>query len=99
MGSKFILLCACGWKLISESANDSGIRELNNDAMGPRKFRCPQCGFAVTPRPAKDPQGDLNRRLEEERLAEENKKWLEKSLAERREFIERVRDGKKDDAE
>lgn len=96
---KSILLCDCGWKDILNSDLVGAPKELNNDTMSSRKFRCPRCGFAVTPRPAADPQSELRIKLEEDRIAEENKRWLKESELKTKEFMEKIRNGKEDNAE
>lgn len=96
---KSILLCECGWKrILGEDLDDAPV-ELGNDTMSARKFRCPSCGFAITPRPAADPQSELDRRLREEKMAEENRRWLEESKRSTKEFMEKIKDGKEDNAE
>jgi hypothetical protein len=94
-----MLLCECGWKEILDSDLSGAPTELKNDTMSSRKFRCPKCGFAITPRPAADPQSELRRKLEEERAAEENRRWLEESERQTKEFMEKVRNGQEDNAE
>jgi hypothetical protein len=95
MAEKFILLCSCGWKRISD-LSDKDLHELKNDTMSCRKFRCPSCGFAVSPRPAKDPQSELEGRLRERRMQEDDKKWLEESARAREEFMKEIERGQED---
>lgn len=96
---KSILLCECGWKkILGEDLVDSPMA-LRNDTLSAKKFRCPSCGFAITPRPAGDPQSELDRRLREEKIAEENRRWLEESKRSTKEFMEKIKDGKEDNAE
>lgn len=98
MAGKFLLLCGCGWKMISD-LSETGLYEVRNHTMGPRKFRCPSCGFAVTPRPAKDPQSEADSKAADARAAEENKRWLEESARERIKFMEKVKDEQEDNIE
>lgn len=98
MSGKFMLLCGCGWKMVSD-LSETGLYEVRNDAMGPRKFRCPVCGFAVTPRPTKDPQSEADRKAAEIKVAEEDRRWLEESARERAEFMEKITNEQEDNAE
>ena len=84
--SKKILLCEfCGWKKIAE-LDSSEIKELKNDSLSSRKFRCKKCGRAITPRSIKDPQKEVNLKSKELSLQEENKKWIEEALQFQNEF-------------
>jgi len=96
MNDKFILLCNCGWKAISDLRDDIGIVELKNDTLSSRKFRCPSCGLAITPRKMKDPQSELDRERMDHEMAEENKKWLEESIEKQAKFIQEMKDGEED---
>jgi predicted RNA-binding Zn-ribbon protein involved in translation (DUF1610 family) len=90
---KSIFLCSkCGWKRVS-GLEDSGLIELKNDTMSSRKFRCPQCGLAITPRPCQDPQSELERKFEEERLKRENESFIADSDEFRKKFVEETSDG------
>lgn len=95
MAEKSILLCGCGWKRISD-LSDGDLLELKNDTMSSRKFRCPKCGFAVTPRPAKDPQSELEDRLAERKTQDEYAEWLEESARAREEFLKEIGRGEED---
>lgn len=96
MTEKFLLLCGCGWKSISDLKGEVGAVEINNDTLSSRKFRCPSCGFAVTPRKTKDPQAELDRARKDVEIAEENKRWLEDSVEKQIEFIKEMKDGEED---
>lgn len=95
MAEKFILLCGCGWKMVSD-LNNTGLHELKNDTMSARKFRCPSCGFAVCPRKIKDPQAELERKKLDDRIAEENRSWLEESKKAQEQFLKETQDGEED---
>jgi hypothetical protein len=92
MGEKLILLCNCGWKRLDELDGMNDLLELKNDTLSSRKFRCPCCGFAVTPRRVKDPQLDVDRIKKEIEIGEENKKWLEDSMEIQNKFMKELRD-------
>ena len=78
--SKKILLCSwCGWKRISD-LTDPDLKELKNDTMSSRKFRCLKCGRGIAPRPIKDPQKELELKNKETNIKEENKKWIDEVL-------------------
>jgi hypothetical protein len=96
MSEKFLLLCGCGWKRISDLKEDIGIVELKNDTLSARKFRCPSCGFAVTPRKTKDPQLELDRARRDREMAEENRRWLDESTEKQAEFIKEMKDAEED---
>lgn len=84
--SKKILLCSwCNWKRISD-LNDPDLKELKNDSMSARKFRCPKCGRGVAPRPIKDPQKELELKNQETTIQQENKKWIEEIVQFQEEF-------------
>lgn len=95
MAEKYILLCGCGWKRISD-LSDGDLFKLKNDTMSSRKFRCPGCGFAVTPRPAKDPQSELEDRLAEQKARDDYARWLEESARDREEFLKEIGRGEED---
>lgn len=95
MNEKFIFLCGCGWKSVS-CLEDSGIVEIKNDTLSNRKFRCPSCGFAITPRKTKDPQADIEKAIKEKEMAEETKRWLEDSVQRQVNFIKEMIDGEED---
>lgn len=96
MSEKFLLLCGCGWKMISDLKGEVGAVELRNDTLSSRKFRCPSCGFAITPRKTEDPQADMDRKKKDQSMAEENKRWLEESVEKQAKFIKEMRDGEED---
>lgn len=78
--SKYILFCDyCSWKLISDLKN-LDLHELKNDTMSCRKYRCKNCGRAVVPRKFKDPQKDLEKKQQEERIEKENETWLQNNI-------------------
>lgn len=95
MGNIQIFLCGCGWKLVSD-IEGSGLIELKNDTLSNRKFRCPLCGFAITPRKTKDPQSEIEKSRIEKEMIEDNKRWLEDSLKKQAEFIKEIKDGEED---
>lgn len=79
--SKYILLCDyCSWKTISD-LDSLKSQEIKNDTLSCKKFRCPKCGRAVSAKKIKDPQKDLEKQKEELRVQEENKKWMDESIA------------------
>lgn len=93
MAKIYILLCSsCDWKIVSD-LSDTTLHELKNDTMGGRKFRCPRCGKAVSPRLAPDPQSDLDRKKEEDRLRHQNKKWMEENIQFQKNFNEEKANG------
>jgi hypothetical protein len=96
MIEKFLLLCNCGWKKISDLKGDIGAVEIKNDTLSARKFRCPSCGFAVAPRKIKDPQLELDRANKDKEMIDENKKWLEESIEKQSKFIKEMQDGEED---
>jgi DNA-directed RNA polymerase subunit RPC12/RpoP len=78
--SKYILFCDyCGYKIISDLKN-LDLYELKNDTLSGKKYRCKNCGRAISPRKFKDPQKDLEKKQEEERIDQENKIWLQSSI-------------------
>lgn len=80
MSNKYILLCDyCSWKTVS-STDDIKIQQIKNDTLSCKKFRCPNCGRAISPKKIKDPQRDLEKLEEEKRSQEENKKWIDESM-------------------
>ena len=84
---KSIILCEyCGWKRVCDP-DSSGLHELKSDSMSGRKFRCPGCGRAIVPRPAPDPQSDVERQTKEERSKSEYEAWMERSLDFQRNFL------------
>jgi histone acetyltransferase (RNA polymerase elongator complex component) len=89
MNDKLLFLCRCGWKLIS-SLKDIQIKELKNDTLSNRKFRCPSCGFAISPSKMKDPQADIERAKKEKEMTEDTKKWLEESIEKQINFVKEV---------
>jgi hypothetical protein len=94
----FILMCGCGWKKTTD-LKDKNIHELKNDTMSSRKFRCPSCGKAVTPRHAKDPQSELDARIRSEKIAEDNRRWLADSLKAQEKFLKETDGGEEDQPE
>lgn len=97
MAEKFILLCGCGWKKISDLNSENGAYEIKNDTMSPRKFRCPSCGFAITPRKTNDPQSELDRAKRDADMEEENKKWLKDSVERQTIFVKEIKDAEEAD--
>lgn len=93
MSKKYIFFCDyCNYKIISDLDN-LGLRELKNDTMSAKKYRCPKCGRASTLKNTKDPQSDIERNKEEARIKEENEKWIKENI----EF--KVKFNKKDEDE
>jgi DNA-directed RNA polymerase subunit RPC12/RpoP len=83
-----ILLCqSCGWKKVCK-LTDSDLKEIKNDSMSSRKFRCQSCGRGVAPRNFPDPQGELNIKSREESLKSEMNSWIESGVDFQRKFIE-----------
>jgi predicted RNA-binding Zn-ribbon protein involved in translation (DUF1610 family) len=85
--TKHIFLCDnCNWKLIS-NIDDVKLYKLDSDSLSNKKYRCPSCGRAITPRKIKDPQKELEQKKEEEKLNQENKKWIEESIEFKNNFL------------
>lgn len=90
--NKFILLCShCGWKVIS-GPEFTGLKELKNDSMSSRKFRCEKCGRGVSPLRFPDPQSELDRKAKEERLKSENESFMDEAMEFQRSFREKEND-------
>lgn len=84
---KSLVLCEyCGWKRVCDPENP-GIPALDNDTLSSKKLRCPGCGRGVTPRPAADPQSDLDRKAKDDRAKAEYDSWMEKSVEFQRSFL------------
>lgn len=84
MNEKFILLCTfCSWKKISDLTD---VVELKNDSMSGVKYKCEKCGRAIVAKKIKDPQSELNKKIKEKEIAEENKKWMEENIEFRNKF-------------
>lgn len=96
MPEKFMLLCTCGWKRVSALDSLEDVVELHNDTLGARKFRCPSCGFAVTPRKSKDPQSEVDKLRLEQEMERENRRWLEDSAEKQVKFIKEMESAEKD---
>ena len=96
MNDKFILLCQCGWKRITDLSGEAPALELKNDTLSGRKFRCPSCGMAVAPRKTKDPQAKIDMSRMEAEAEEENRRWLEDSLERQHDFIREIRSEEED---
>lgn len=89
---KYILICAsCSWKLVSD-LSDLNLYELKSDTMSSRKFRCPGCGRAISPRRADDPQSQQDDKAQSQRMIEENKKWIEENIKFQEEFAKEIKD-------
>jgi hypothetical protein len=92
MSNKYIFICeSCDWKKTC-GIEESGLRELKSDAMSSRKFRCPGCGRAMTPRGAKDPQSDIDRKLDDEKNRKENNKWMHDAIQFQSNFLKETED-------
>lgn len=90
MSEKFILLCAsCSWKKISDLEED--VIELKNDSMSSRKFKCEKCGRAVVPRKIKDPQSDLDKKIKEQKIQEENENWIKENINFKNKFLKEIK--------
>lgn len=98
MAERRLLICECGWKRITD-LSDPDLYELKSDTMSSRKFRCRSCGKAVTPRKIQDPQSEVDRKRREEELAEENRRWMEESIAAKERFMKEIADGQEDNPE
>lgn len=97
MTKKKLLICEfCGWKTVSEPER-SGLYELKSDTLSNRKWRCPKCGRAVTPRKCKDPQAEIERKKKEDILKMDDEKWMEENVAFRKDFMEKNDDEDKPD--
>jgi hypothetical protein len=78
--SKSILLCQhCGWKRVCDP-DAPGLLELKNDSMSSRKFRCPGCGRAIAPRKHPDPQSEVDRKIKDARMKEENEAFIKSAI-------------------
>lgn len=88
MPKKHIFLCEpCGWKIVSD-IESVGLTPLNSDTLSNKKYRCPNCGRAMTPRKCKDPQSELEAKNRSEQIQQENKKWMEDSISIQKAFKE-----------
>jgi hypothetical protein len=86
--TKVIILCSfCGWKKIAESDN-TGLSEIKNDSLSSRKYRCPGCGRATSPRKFSDPQKEQDRKNEEEKMKKNEEKWRQENLDFHTRFLE-----------
>lgn len=85
---KVIILCSsCGWKRIADEAN-TGLLEIKNDSLSSKKYRCPGCGRAISPRKFSDPQGEVERKNEEEKMKKNEDKWRQENLDFHMRFME-----------
>jgi DNA-directed RNA polymerase subunit RPC12/RpoP len=83
-----IVLCQyCGWKFVGDVEN-SGLVELKNDTMSSKKYRCQGCGRGVVSRFAKDPQQEVDRKIEEEKMNQEKQNWIQENIDFRSKFLE-----------
>lgn len=90
--SKAIVLCvSCGWKTVAEE-NEIGLKELKNDTLSSKKYRCPGCGRAISPRKFGDPQKEQDRKENEDRMKKENEKWIKENLDFQKKFAEEATD-------
>ena len=84
---KHIFICeSCSWKKTC-GIEESGLHELKSDTMSSRKFRCPGCGRAITPRGAKDPQAEMDRKAYDEKSRSENNKWIQEAIQFQSDFL------------
>jgi hypothetical protein len=80
MSKKCVLICDfCNWKSICDFENIN-LYELKNDTLSNKKYRCPNCGRAITPRKTKDPQSDIEKNNEENKIKEEDEKWIQDNI-------------------
>lgn len=78
--NKKIFICdACSWKKVFDS-NKINLFKLKNDSMSNEKYRCPSCGRAVTSRPFKDPEQELQNKKKDDKLKEENENWIKENI-------------------
>lgn len=92
--NKAMLLCNCGWKKVCEIDKCEDLIEIKNDTLGKKKFRCPSCGFAITPTKTKDPQQEIENLRIEKKIEKENEKWLEESIEKQNKFIKEIENAK-----
>jgi transposase len=89
----FIFLCSsCGWKKVC-GMDDSGLREVSNDTISSRKFRCPSCGRAISPKKFPNPQSEMDKTAAEKSMKLELEAWMAESAEFQSKFIE-AKDGK-----
>lgn len=92
MSKKYILICEfCNWKVISELEN-LNLYELKSDTLSNKKYRCPRCGRGITPRKTKDPQSEIEKDNEENRIKKENEKWVEENIKFQIDFNKKEKD-------
>jgi DNA-directed RNA polymerase subunit RPC12/RpoP len=85
--TKYLLFCDyCNWKKISNLEGDD-VLELKNDSMSSRKYRCLNCGRAVSPKKIKDPQKEMEKKAKEQSLKKENEKWAEDNFKFKENFL------------
>jgi predicted RNA-binding Zn-ribbon protein involved in translation (DUF1610 family) len=85
---KVIILCSsCGWKRIADG-DKIGLAELKNDSLSSKKYRCPGCGRAVSPRKFSDPQEEQDRKNKEEIMKKSEEKWRQENLDFHARFME-----------
>jgi uncharacterized protein YlaI len=90
--SKVIVLCIfCNWKTIAEE-NEVGLKELKNDTLSSKKYRCPRCGRAISPRKFGDPQKEQDRKENEDKMKKENETWIRENLDFQKKFAEEIND-------
>jgi len=96
MSEKFLLICDCGWKRTSNLDGFKDVVEIKNDTMSSRKFRCPHCGLAMTPKKVKDPQSEFEKIKKEREVEEENKRWIEESIRKQATFMKDIINAEED---
>lgn len=78
--NKVILYCEfCNWKIVCDFDKIDLIR-IKNDSISSEKYRCPDCGRAITPKPTKDPEQELQNKLKEDKLKKENDSWIKENI-------------------
>jgi ribosomal protein S27AE len=88
--NKYILLCDyCGWKVISDFKK-TNIYELKNDTLSNKKYRCEKCGRGVCLRKFQDPQSELDKKIQEDKIKKETEEWIIKNMDYRKNFLKDI---------
>lgn len=78
--TKYFIFCDyCGWKVISDLKNLE-IYSINNDTLSNKKYRCQNCGRAARCNKIKDPQKELEKKLQEEKNSKETEDWIRQNI-------------------
>lgn len=89
--NKVIILCSfCGWKKIADKEKID-LYELKTDSLSSKKYRCPGCGRAVSPRKFSDPQREHDKKNEEESMKKNDEKWRQENLDFQVRFMEETK--------